>query len=72
VKPGELAVLTELPPGLLHGLPIQDQNAIRQIVGKPILLESFDPDGRAELTFIDSDEVIHSIFVSPEFVRPAK
>jgi len=69
VIPGGLAILTELPPGLLSGLPREDQKAIRQIVGKPVLLEEYDDDGRAVLTFTDSNEVIHSIFVNPKFIK---
>jgi len=72
VKPGEQVVLTKLPPGLLRGLPTEDQTAIRLIVGKSVLLERYDDDGRALLTFTDSNEVIHSIFVSPNFVRATK
>jgi hypothetical protein len=71
ISAGKQAILTELPPGLLEGLPVEDQDAIRRIVGKPVLLESYDDIGRAELTFIDSEDVIHSIFVKPEFIGPA-
>jgi len=35
---GDTVVLTELPPGLLDGLPLEDQRAISAIVGKPVLL----------------------------------
>jgi hypothetical protein len=69
-KPGSSVILTKLPPGLLRGLPTEDQRAIREIVGTPVLLESYDEDGRAVLVFIDSDEVSHSIFVDPKFVEP--
>jgi hypothetical protein len=62
-------ILAALPPGLLKGLPREDQKAIRAIVGKPVLLEAYDEDGRAELTFTDSDEVLHSVFVSPKYVK---
>jgi hypothetical protein len=67
-KPGDKVVLATLPPGLLRGLPREDQKAIRDILGKPVLLEQYDDDGRAVLTFTDSKNVAHSIFVSPEFM----
>jgi len=37
-KPGDSVVLIEAPPGLLYGLPREDQKAISEIVGKPIRL----------------------------------
>ncbi len=62
-------VMAELPPGLLQGLPREDQNAIRGILGKPVLLEEYDEDGRAVLAFKDSKGIFHSIFVSPSYIR---
>jgi hypothetical protein len=50
-KPGTRVVLTELPPGLSNGLPIEDQRAISEAVGRPVLLNEYDEDGRAELQF---------------------
>lgn len=67
-KPGDMVFLTEIPPGLLDGLPDEDQEAITDAVGKPIRLNEYDDDGRAELEFIDRHGVIHSIFVRPEFI----
>ena len=69
LKPGAGAVLTKLPPGLLDGLPEQDQMAISAIVGKRILFVGYDEDGRAELEFTDSEGIGHFIYVSPEFVK---
>jgi hypothetical protein len=71
LKPGARAVLTKLPPGLLDGLPEEDQTAISAIVGKRILFVGYDEDGRVELEFTDSEGIIHSIYVSPEFVKSA-
>ena len=53
-KPGDTVVLTKLPPGMLNDLPVEDQEAISDIVGKPILLREYDDVGRAELEFEDS------------------
>jgi len=70
-KPGEKVVLTEVPPGLLDDLPEEDQQAIRAVVGKPILFNEYDEDGRAGLEFTDADGNCHFIYVSPGFIRPA-
>ena len=71
LKPGSVVVLTALPPGLLDGLPEEDQRTISEIVGKRILLVDYDDDGRAELEFKDSQGIIHFIYVASEFIRPA-
>jgi hypothetical protein len=69
--------LTSLPPGLVDGLPQEDQDAIVAILGKPVLLVGYDEDGRAELHFDDPFDTrtdhhshSHSIWVAPEFVKP--
>ena len=69
--------LTSIPPGLLDGLPEQDQNAIVAIVGKPVQVVGYDDDGRAELQFDDPFDGrngdyshTHSIWVAPEFIEP--
>lgn len=67
--PGDLVVLREIPKGLVDGLPKGDQKGISEIVGKPIRLNKYDEDGRAELEFIDRHGVIHFIYVRPEFLR---
>jgi hypothetical protein len=69
--PGDSAVLEEVPQGLLDALPKEDQQAIFEIVGKPIRLNKYDEDGRAELEFTDQHGVIHFIYVRPEFLRSA-
>jgi hypothetical protein len=68
--------LTSIPPGLLEGLPQEDQDAIVAIVGKPVLLVGYDADGRAELHFDDPFDVrtddsshTHSIWVAPQFIE---
>lgn len=69
--PGDSVVLEEVPQGLQDGLPKEDQQAISEIVGKPIRLNKYDEDGRAELEFTDQHGVIHFIYVRPEFLRSA-
>ena len=61
-------VLKALPPGFLEDLPLEDRNAISKVVGKPITLNGYEEDGRAELEFADSEGVIHFIYVDPKFV----
>jgi hypothetical protein len=65
---GETVILTEVPPGMLDDLPAEDQEAITEIVGKPVLLVEYDEDGRAELEFQDRNGNFHFIYVSPEFI----
>jgi hypothetical protein len=74
--PGEAVVLSRVPPGLLDGLPQEDQDAIVAFVGKPISLAGYDDDGRAELYFddlfdgrTDDHSHTHSIWVAPEFIE---
>jgi hypothetical protein len=45
-KPGEWVVLTEVPPGMLDDLPLEDQQAIVEVVGKPIVLRGYDDGSR--------------------------
>lgn len=66
--PGDLVVLSSVPPGLLEGLEKKDQEAITSIVGKPVLFNEIDEHGRAELQFKDSSGIIHFIWVSPELL----
>ena len=66
--PGDAVVLRDVPRGLLDDLPMEDQRAICEIVGKPVRLNEYDEDGRAELEFTDSEGVIHFIYVSPDVI----
>jgi hypothetical protein len=68
-KPGDTVALVSVPPGMLEGLPAEDQEAIKDAVGKPALLNQYDDDGRAEVEFKDRSGVIHFIYVRPEFIR---
>jgi hypothetical protein len=70
-KAEDMVVLSEAPAGLLGGLPDEDQQAILELLGKPILLVAYDDDGQAELDFTDSQDVIHTIFVKPDFMLQA-
>jgi hypothetical protein len=72
-KPGDTVVLTQIPSGMgmLNDLPMEDQEAISEIVGKPILLREYDNAGRAELEFKDGNRNFHYVYVNPEFIRKA-
>jgi hypothetical protein len=71
-KPGEKVVLTSLPPGFLDDLPVENQEAIRQMLGKPVRLNEYDVEGRAELEFTDSTGQIHFVYVSPSVIKVAE
>jgi len=68
-KAGDKVVLTAVPPGMLDDLPTEDQQAITEAVGKPILLTGYDEDGRAELEVQDASADFRFIYVRPEFIR---
>ena len=70
VAPGSSAILRELPPGFLDDLPAEDQK-FNEIVGKPLKIVGYDEDGRAELEFRDSSDVIHFLYVDAKFLSPA-
>jgi hypothetical protein len=63
-----MVVLNQLPPGLIDGLPQEDQEAITAIVGQPVLLLGYEELGRAKLKFTDSSGVTHFIWVEPGFI----
>jgi hypothetical protein len=67
-SPGEMVVLTELPPRFLDDLPTEDQVTLSGMVGKAIMLKGYDKDGRAELTFVEKNGTIHYVYVNPAFV----
>ncbi len=68
-KPGNRVILVELPPGFLEDLPKDDQQAIEDAVGKPVRLNDYDEEGRAELEFKDRSGCFHTIYVDPELIR---
>jgi hypothetical protein len=71
-RPGEMATIRTAPPGLLQGLPLEDQEAILEAVGEPMHLLDIDSDGRAELEFTDKHGVIHFIYVDAGLVEPIR
>jgi hypothetical protein len=69
--PGDTVILRELPRGFVGDLPMEDQKAISEIVGKPVQLNEYDDDGRAELEFTDTNGIIHLIYVSSDLISVA-
>ena len=69
---GRNVILKALPPGFLDDLPVEDQRAISEIVGKPVRLNEYDEDGRAELEFTDNENVIHFVYVDATFIETAQ
>jgi hypothetical protein len=70
MKPGEMVILTALPPGFLDDLPEEDQQAIAAVVGTPIRLRGWDDIGRAELEFQEQNGTFHTLFVARTFISP--
>ena len=59
-EPGEMVLLKSIPPGLVDGLPQDDQNAIVAIIGKPVLRRRFVGHGELrEKCVLASLQVIH-------------
>jgi hypothetical protein len=67
-NPGATVLPSELPDGLLEGLPIQDQYAISEIISEPVRLNEYDDAGRAELEFTDREGILHIIYVRPDLI----
>ena len=70
--PGEQVVLLCAPAELLSGLPMDEQKAVSDAVGKQMLLVDCNEDGKALLRFTDLDGGIHFVNVQPALIKPAK
>jgi len=70
LKTGAKVVLDVLPPGLINGLPVEDQLAIKAIIGQPVTLGGYS-FGQAEVVFIDHEGAEHTIWVEPNLLRSA-
>jgi AraC-like DNA-binding protein len=69
LSPGLKVVLKTLPPGFIDDFPAEDQRAISEAVGKPIILNGYEDDGRAELEFTDGEDVRWGCVYSSAFAR---
>jgi hypothetical protein len=56
---------------LLHGLPVSDQKAIKEQVGKAMEVEGFDDYGNVELEFFEAGDIhhTHTIWVAPDCLK---
>jgi len=71
LSPGDLVILESAPSSLLHGLPDEDQVAIRDVVGKPVLFAGMSY-GQAELEFKDARGDFHTIWVESRLIAPVR
>jgi hypothetical protein len=49
----------------------EDQQAIKEIEGKPVLLNEYDEAGRAELEFNDREGQPYFIFAAADLIKAA-
>jgi hypothetical protein len=70
LQPGGRVILTKAPAALLRGLPKEDQQAIKAIVGQPVTLAGYNDYGEAELEFTDRQGDEHTIWVATALIRP--
>jgi hypothetical protein len=66
---GQSVILLETPAGLLNGLLLSDQEAIREAVGQTVAFVGFDAHDNAELEFTDANSHLHTIWVSCSLLR---
>lgn len=69
INAGDMVILIDAPLSLLGGLPDDDQQAIKSVVGKELLLVGFDKHKNAELEFADGQGVIHTIWVETKYLQ---
>jgi len=69
--PVQKVILIALPPGFIDDLPEEDQRAISAMVGKPMILNKYDRDARAELEFADpyNEDSSHTIWVDRKVIK---
>jgi hypothetical protein len=69
LQPGDLVILLSVPAKLIHGLPEDDQTAIRSVIGKTVTFSGISFD-QAEIEFRDSHGDAHTIWVDSDRIRP--
>jgi len=75
-----MVVLVDLPPGFVDDLPLEEQIAIRDMVGKAVRLVEIttlafrrERVERAELEFSSTiSRMNHTLYVDPRFIRTLK
>jgi hypothetical protein len=68
MQPGDPVLLLSVPPTLIAGLPEEDQQAIRSVVGKTVTFAGITY-GQAEVEFRDSQGEEHTIWVDTNRIR---
>jgi hypothetical protein len=71
---GDSVRVLEIPAYLSCGLPLEDQHAIQEQVGKILTVLGFNQNGEAELEFMNETEKIegfhiHTIWLAPHFLE---
>ncbi len=65
---GQIVILKDVTTEILHGLPLDDQEAIRSILGHPVVFAGYSY-GQAEIEFFDELGDGHSIWVEPSLLQ---
>ena len=67
-KVGDKVILKGLPDKISHKSSKVGKERHLEKIGRPHMLTAYEPDGRAELEFSDSNGVIHYIYVNSSFI----
>ena len=70
VRRHDSVTLKASPLRFADDLPYEDQRALREVVGKRIIFNGYDEEGRAELEFTDGNGVNRTIWLDPKFIEP--
>ena len=57
---------------MLLGMTEREQEAVAEILEKPVLLVGYDADCRAELSFRDRNKSLHFIYLDPVYIKAVK
>jgi hypothetical protein len=66
---GDSVVLVRASEKLIAGLPDEDQKAIQAQVGNVLKVNEFDEYGHAEIEFVDTEGMMHTIWIEPSCLR---
>lgn len=67
---GSVVRLLRAPAELLRGLPSEDREAIKALVGRAAPVIQFDASGNAELEFTEVSNSMRTIWVNPAHLEP--
>ena len=66
---GQEVIVTALPQGFIDDLTDEDQRALIDVIGRPVVLRGHDEDGKAEIEFTDQEGTLHTIYLDPKFIK---